>query len=128
MPVNGYVKVAVLVAATLHVGWPALAHEEFNFVGTVIKRDDNGLQIKTTGGDIVSASYFVVTRFWRGEQKVTRAEIKTGGTVKLRAYGDTVEDLLVLDVTVVAPGAAGSVAPEFPAGAGGEDMPAAWPT
>ena len=103
---NTHIKAAVLAASCLLAGAPAIAHEEFNFAGTVIKRDDNGLQIKTTGGDIVSVSYFVVTRFWRGEQKVTMAEVKTGGTVKLRAYGDTVEDLLALDVTVVPPGAA----------------------
>ena len=95
---------AVLLAGAAALGaLPALAHEEFRLAGTVIRQDDKGLQIKTTDGDIVLVRYFVVTRFWRGEQKVTMTEVKNGGTVNVRAYGDSVEDLLALDVTLVPP-------------------------
>jgi hypothetical protein len=101
--VNRYLKAAVLSVSSVFATVTALAHEEFNFAGTVIRQDDKGLQIRTTGGDIVSVNYFVVTRFWRGEQKVTVADVKTGASVDVRAYGDSVEDLLALDVKITPP-------------------------
>jgi hypothetical protein len=100
---NRHAKAMILSLFWVFPAMPALAHEEFRIVGTVIRQELDGIQIKTAGGDIITVRYYAVTRFWRGEQKVAMTDVKMGGNVDVRALGDTVEDLLAMDVNILLP-------------------------
>jgi hypothetical protein len=92
---------ALLFAALAFLaGVPASAHEEFQVAGTIAKLDPDGIAVKTAEGKIIAVRFGGPTRFWRGEERAPTVELKMGERVDIRAYGDTLEDLLALDVTL----------------------------
>jgi hypothetical protein len=78
------------------------AHDEFRIIGTVTKVTATSLDVKQTkDGQVIAMKMDRETIVKRGATKVDRAEIKTGGSVVVDALGDTLKDLLVLEVRLV---------------------------
>jgi len=93
---------ATFLASLILLTIPAAAHEEFRVVGTVTKAARTGVEIRIADGRIIPVRFDVVTRVWRGEERVADTELRTGGRVDIRAIGDSLEeDLLALEVHIV---------------------------
>ena len=102
---------AVLAGFALFAGIPALAHEEFRVAGTIARLDPEGIAVKTTAGKTIAVRFGGPTRFWRGDERAPTVELRMGEPVDVRAYGDSEEDLLALDVTLTTTAAAPDPAP-----------------
>lgn len=81
----------------------ASAHDEFRIVGTIAKQSASSLDVKTKDGKTVSIALNEQTFVNRDKQKVAVSEIKTGGTVVVDALGDSLADLVALEVRLVPP-------------------------
>jgi uncharacterized cupredoxin-like copper-binding protein len=78
------------------------AHDEFRIIGAVTKVTATSLDVKQTkDGQVVSMKMDKETTVTRDGRKVERVEIKTGGSVVVDALGDSLKDLLVLEVRLV---------------------------
>jgi hypothetical protein len=91
-------KAALLAATFLFAASGAIAHEEFRVVGTIERLDPEGIAVKTTEGKTITVRFGAPTRFWRGEERAPEVQLRRGESVEVRAWGDTVEDLLALEV------------------------------
>jgi len=93
----------LLVAGLLTLSLvPAFAHEDFRLVGVVTKASNSSLSIRTQGAKADNAVKLDrQTKITRDGKKVTTAELKPGQTTVVDAYGDSLEDLLALEVRIV---------------------------
>ena len=83
---------------------PALAHEDFRLVGVVTKASSTSLSIRPQGAKADNAVKLDrQTAIMRDGKKVTVAELKPGQTAVIDATGDTMNDLLALEVQIVPP-------------------------
>ena len=78
-----------------------LAHEEFRVIGTVTKRTDAQLQVKTKEVKTVSIALNKETLISRDKEKVASSELKTGRSVVVDALGDSEAELVALEVRIV---------------------------
>jgi hypothetical protein len=91
---------AVLVAGAATLA----AHDEYRIIGTVTKITANTLAVKQTkDGKVFTMKTDANTLVSRDKKKVARTEIKAGGHVVVDALGDTLDDLLVVEVRLVPP-------------------------
>jgi hypothetical protein len=93
----------VAVIAALVLGTTAVfAHDDYRIIGTVEKVTSKTIDVKqTTDGQIISMQINGETIVTRDKKKVDRAELKTGLNVVVDARGDSLNDLLVLEVRLV---------------------------
>src|SRR5687768_501840 len=93
---------AILVAA-LAIPVAARAHEghAHKVMGTLVARQDNRLQLKTTDGKVVTVVVTDKTTFARGKQKVDAAALKVGERVVIEVAGE--KDMTAKVVTMAAP-------------------------
>jgi hypothetical protein len=94
-----------IVAMVLGVS-PAWAHDDYRIIGTVLKVSVGKLDVKQTkDGKTVSMNTDAATIVTRDKKKVSSAELKTGTNVVVDAQGDSLQDLVVLEVRIVPPAA-----------------------
>jgi hypothetical protein len=94
--------IAALCALVLTAAVTLSAHDEYRIIGTVTKLTASTLTVKQTkDGKVFKMKTDANTLVTRDKKKVARSEIKTGGHVVVDALGDTIEDLLVLEVRLV---------------------------
>jgi hypothetical protein len=79
----------------------ASAHERFRIVGTVTKRTDKQIEVKTKEDKKISMDVDKQTVFRRDKTKLTYAAIKVGSSVVVDAIGDDEADLVAEEVRVV---------------------------
>ncbi len=81
---------------------PAAAHDDYRIIGTVAKVSAKTLGVKQTkDGKLISMSTDEATVVTRDKKKVSATELKTGLSVVVDARGDSLEDLVVLEVRIV---------------------------
>ncbi len=95
--------IAGLLAGIATAAAPLGAHENFRIVGTVTLIKGQDLDVKTKEGRIVKMSIDSNTRVMRDKKKVAIDELKVGLSVVCNARGDTIDDLMVLDIQIVPP-------------------------
>ena len=89
--------VAVVLATVL-----LSAHDEYRIIGTVTKITSTTLAVKQTkDGKVITMKTDANTLVTKDKKKVARADIKAGGHVVVDALGDTIDDLLVVEVRLV---------------------------
>src|SRR5215216_3269643 len=92
---------AGIVAMMLSVT-PAWAHDDYRIIGTVLKISAGKLDVKQTkDGKTISMKTDKETIVTRDKKKVSNAELKVGTNVVVDARGDSLQDLLVLEVKIV---------------------------
>jgi hypothetical protein len=82
------------------------AHDEFRIIGTVARHENSTLQVKNREGKTISVRLDKQTVITRDKKKVPPAELRTGLSVVVDAYGDTEDDSLALEIRIVPPIAA----------------------
>jgi|SRR5215203_5950158 len=94
--VIGLLFAAVFACATLS------AHDEYRIVGTVAKISATQIDIKQIkDGKIVEIDIDKQTKVTRDKKPTTFNQIKVGGSVVVEAYGDSILDLLALEIRLV---------------------------
>jgi hypothetical protein len=89
---------AVLVVGTA----PAAAHDDYRIIGTIAKVTAKTLDVRQTkDGKTISMRTDEATIVTRDKKKVGAAELKTGASVVVDARGDSLADLVVLEVRLV---------------------------
>lgn len=89
-------------AAALPVA-PSLAHEEFRVIGTVTKHDDTTIEVESRDGKRSSIKLDKQTTITRDKSAVDATELMVGVSVVVDAFGDTLDDLLALEIRIVPP-------------------------
>jgi hypothetical protein len=83
---------------------PAMAHDDYRIIGTIAKVTAKILDVKQTkDGKTISMRTDEATLVTRDKKKVGAAELKAGLSVVVDARGDSLEDLVVLEVRIVPP-------------------------
>lgn len=95
-----------LVAALLGAA-PASAHGEIPVAGVVKAVNATSLEIYMEDGRIVSLQTDANTRVVMDGKRLRLTDLKVGQSVKALGYGDSLSDLVALDVTVTKPGQSG---------------------
>jgi hypothetical protein len=91
-----------VVSTVLLVGTTQmLAHERFRIVGTVTKRTEKQIEVKTKEDKKISMDVDEQTIFRRDKTKLTYAAIKVGSSVVVDAIGDDEADLVAEEVRLV---------------------------
>lgn len=94
--------VAALLSAV-----PAAAHDEKPVTGQVTAVTAKSIDIKTTGGQVVTLEVDSNTRVMKDGKRLTPRDVKVGQSVKALGFGDSLKDLVAIDVTIMAPGKGG---------------------
>ena len=87
------------------------AHDEFRIIGTVTKRQESVIDVKTKEGKTISIALDKQTLISRDKKKVSSTELKTGRYVVVDALGDSEVDLLALEVRLGPPPPGAAAAP-----------------
>lgn len=95
----------LVTLAALTVGLvPALAHDDYRIIGTITKVAATTLDVKQTkDGKTIAMTMDSATLVTRDKKKVERSELKVGLGVVVDARGDSLADLVVLEVRLVPP-------------------------
>ena len=98
-------RLMLVTLAALTVGLaPALAHDDYRIIGTITRVTGTALDVKQTkDGKTIAMKTDSATLVTRDKKKVERAELKTCLHVVVDARGDSLEDLVVLEVRLVPP-------------------------
>ncbi|MGE0393425.1 MAG: hypothetical protein AB7P67_07650 [Vicinamibacterales bacterium] len=80
---------------------PVSAHDDYRILGTVSKVTATALDVKQRDGATVAIAMDSATRVTRDRKKVDRSEIKVGVDVAVDATGDSLQDLVAVDVMLV---------------------------
>jgi len=91
------------VLAGLIVGMaPAAAHDDYRIIGTITRVTAQTLDVKQTkDGKTISMGTDEATLVTRDKKKVSAKELKAGLSVVVDASGDSLEDLVVLEIRIV---------------------------
>ena len=98
--------VALLSTAVLAVVVPLAPHDDYRIVGVVTKVTATSLAVKQSDSRLVTMRMDKLTLVTRDKKKVDRVDLKVGAHVVVDALGDTIDDLLVIEVRLVPPPAA----------------------
>lgn len=78
------------------------AHDEYRIIGTIVVRQKAMLELKSRDGKTVAVKLDGETLVYRDNKKVDAAELKAGRYVVVDALGDTMADLLAVEVRLIA--------------------------
>ena len=93
---------AALLAGLVFGTAPVMAHDDYRIIGTIAKVTSKTLDVKQTkDGKIISMAVNGNTLVTRDKKKVDATELKTGVSVVVDARGDSLKDLLVVEVRIV---------------------------
>ncbi len=91
------------VAASVALGAAqAFAHDEYRIIGTIAAIKSSQLEVKSREGKMVTIKVDGETLVYRDNKKVGAAELKAGRHVVVDALGDSLADLLALEVRIIA--------------------------
>ncbi len=94
--------VTLLAVLMLAVAAPlSAAHDEFRIIGTVTKISAKQIAVKQKDGKVVEIVVNQQTKFTRDKKPVKASDVKVGGSVVVDAIGDTIQELLALEVRLV---------------------------
>ncbi|MEQ1899065.1 MAG: hypothetical protein ABL971_16995 [Vicinamibacterales bacterium] len=82
---------------------PMRAHDDYRIIGTIGNVTLTGLDVKEPGGRTVPITLDAATRVTRDGKKASVLDLKTGLYVVVDASGDSLDDLLAIDVRIVPP-------------------------
>jgi hypothetical protein len=104
---NRLMTLVVAAVLVLTAGY-AFAHDNFRVIGTLTKAATSSIEVKTKEGRLTSMRLDKQTEISRDKKKVDAKELKTGLSVVVDAYGDSLEDsdLLAIEIRIVPPIAA----------------------
>jgi lipopolysaccharide export system protein LptA len=97
-------KPRILIAAAIVVvlgATIARAHDEYRIIGTITGAEARQIQVKDRQGKTFSMKVDQGTLVMRDNKKVERAELKAGRFVVVDALGDSLDDLLAVEVRIV---------------------------
>jgi len=93
----------LVVAATVALGAAqAFAHDEYRIIGTIVTTKNSVLDVKSREGKMIAIKTNGDTLVYRDNKKVDAAELKAGRYVVVDALGDTIADLLAVEVRIIA--------------------------
>ena len=95
---------ALFAAAALLFAAPALAHDEVPVAGQVTAVSAKSVSIKTRDGRVVTLEVDGNTRVMAGSQRGALKDVKVGQAVKALGFGDSVNDLVAIDLTITPAG------------------------
>lgn len=87
--------VSVLFAAA-----PAVAHDEMEIAGQVTAVTAKTVQLRTKDGKAVTLEVDANTRVKMAGKTLGLKDLKVGQTVKALGFGDSMTDLVAIDVTI----------------------------
>lgn len=91
------------IVAMMLVGVSVWAHDDYRIIGTVLKVSAGKLDVKQArDGKTISMKTDHDTIVTRDKKKVSNAELKVGTSIVVDARGDSLQDLLVVEVAIVA--------------------------
>ncbi len=98
-------KILSTLAATafLSTAVPAIAHDEMPVSGQVTAVTPTSIQLRTKDGKVVKLGVDSNTRVKQGDKRLTAKDVKVGQSVKALGFGDNVNALVAIDVTIVPP-------------------------
>ena len=88
--------IVMVLAATI-----ARAHDEYRIIGTITGAEARQIQVKDRQGKTLSMKVDQGTLVMRDNKKVERTELKAGRFVVVDALGDSLDDLLAVEVRIV---------------------------
>jgi hypothetical protein len=94
---------AWLAAGLVIVSGYVFGHEDFRVIGTVSKYQDSIMDVETRDGHTRSIRVDRQTLITQNQEKIGATALQAGLTVVVDAYGDSVEDLLALEIRIVPP-------------------------
>lgn len=99
---------AVLVALVTLGATPAWAHDEFRFIGTVVRMDTQknqlSMRFKENGKDVtVSIAITAKTTISRDKKPAAKSALKAGLSVVVDALGHDDSDLEAVEIRIVPP-------------------------
>lgn len=86
---------------------PAAAHDEKPVAGQVTAVTAKSIDIKTSDGQVVTLEVDSNTRVMKDGKRLAPKDVKVGQSVKALGFGDSLKDLVAIDVTITAPGKGG---------------------
>ena len=94
---------ALLIAALAIGANSALGHEEFRVIGTLAKVENSMIEVASRDGSTRLIKLDKQTIVTKNAVDVDAAALQAGVTVVVDAYGDSLDDLLALEVRIVPP-------------------------
>lgn len=80
---------------------PVMSHEEFRVIGTLTSRAEKMIEVASRDGAMRSIKVDRQTVITRDAQPVDAAALEVGMTLVIDAYGDSLDDLLALEIRIV---------------------------
>ena len=97
---------SLAAVSALAVAAPAAAHDEIEVAGQLTAVAAKSIQLKMKDGKVVTLEVDSNTRVMQAGKRVTTANLKVGQSVKALGFGDSLADLVAIDVTINPPAAA----------------------
>jgi hypothetical protein len=86
----------------------ARMHDEYRIVGTVLKMAATQIDVKQArDGKTIKIKIDKQTKTTRDKKPAPIGDVKAGGSVVIDALGDSLEDLLAIEIRIVPPVATG---------------------
>lgn len=93
-----------LLTAVLAIGAnAAFGHEEFRVIGTLTKHENSMIEVASRDGSTRLIKLDKQTLVTKDALDVDVTALQAGMTVVIDAYGDSLEDLLALEIRIVPP-------------------------
>lgn len=81
---------------------PLAAHDEYRIIGTVVKITTDQMAVKQVkDGKIIEIDLNKQTKVTRDKKPAPIKDVKVGGSVVVEALGDTILDLLAIEIRLV---------------------------
>ncbi|MES2895947.1 MAG: hypothetical protein V4759_07950 [Pseudomonadota bacterium] len=90
-------------AAALLVALPAAAHDEMSVAGQVTAVTAKSVQVRTKDGQLITLGVDSNTRVAMAGKRLTLKDMKVGQAVKALGFGDSMTDLVAIDVVINPP-------------------------
>lgn len=97
--------ISLAAASVLFAGAPAAAHDEMVVAGQVTAVTAKTVQLRTKDGKAVTLEIDSNTRVKMAGKLLSLKELKVGQSVKALGFGDSLADLVAIDVTIEPPAA-----------------------
>jgi len=81
----------------------AFGHEEFRVIGTLTKHENSMIEVASRDGSTRLIKLDKQTIVTKDSVDVDAEALQAGVTVVIDAYGDSLEDLLALEIRIVPP-------------------------
>ena len=96
--------IATLTAMTIVAlsATPVAAHDEYRIIGTVTKITATQIDVKQVkDGQVISIKIDEQTKATRDKKPAALKDVKTSGSVVVEALGDSLKDLLAIEIRLV---------------------------